>query len=98
MSRPSVLLLAVVLLLVAAGCNASLPEPDSPGAKLYAERCDGCHRLYAPGLMTEEMWRITVKRMQGELARRGLPQLKSEEEKVLLEYLRSHSYRAEKPA
>lgn len=98
MTRPWSSLLAVLSLLASVGCNASLPEPESPGARLYAERCDGCHRLYAPGLMTEEMWRITLKRMQGELARRGLPPLRSEEETVLFDYLRKHSYRAEKPA
>jgi hypothetical protein len=81
-----------VLLVACLGCNPRLPDADSPGARLYAERCGGCHRLYAPGLMTEEMWRITVKRMQGELVRRGLPPLDREEETVLLDYLRAHSY------
>ena len=40
---------ALALGLLAAGCDARLPEPDSPGARLYAARCTGCHRLYAPG-------------------------------------------------
>jgi hypothetical protein len=91
--------LAALCLVVSSGCNAKLPDPDSPGARLYASRCNGCHRLYAPGLMSEEMWRITVKRMQGELARRGLAPLSGEEEALLLDYLRRHSYSlGEKPA
>ena len=39
----------------AAGCNASLPEPESERAQLYTQRCSGCHRLYHPGLLTTEM-------------------------------------------
>lgn len=81
-------LLAVAML---AGCNASLPDPESPGARLYAARCGGCHRLYAPQLMTSEMWKVTVTRMQGELARRGFPPLTAEEQSTLLAYLDRHS-------
>lgn len=75
----------------AAGCNASLPDPDSPGARLYAERCGGCHRLYAPGSMTAEMWRLQVERMHGDMARRGRRPLTPAETAVLLDYLRQHS-------
>lgn len=93
MTRRRALLPALLLAvsLAPAACTR-LPEPDSPGAKLYAERCDGpCHRLYAPGSMKYEMWKIVVDRMQGELARRGLPTLNADEEKLLLDYLRRHS-------
>ncbi len=73
-------------------CNASLPEPDSPGAVLYRQRCaDPCHRLYAPTLMKIEMWKIQVERMQGEFERRGLPPLTDAEKQVVLDYLRRHS-------
>jgi hypothetical protein len=80
-----------VALLGVAACNASLPEPESPGARLYTERCSGCHRLYAPQTMKPEMWRITVKRMQGEMARRGVKPLDESETAVLLSYLEHHS-------
>ena len=74
-----------------AACDARLPDPESAGAKLYAARCNGCHRLYAPGVMTAEMWKMTVARMQGELARRGVPPLDAQEQATLLEYLDRHS-------
>ena len=81
----------VLVVLLVAGCDARLPDPESPGARLYATRCTGCHRLYAPGVMTAEMWKITVERMQGELARRGVPPLSADEQALLLEYLDRHS-------
>jgi hypothetical protein len=82
---------AVLLGLLAAGCDASLPEAESPGARLYAARCGGCHRLYAPGVLTAAMWKITVARMQGELGRRGLSPLSVTEQATLLDYLERHS-------
>lgn len=73
------------------GCDARLPEPDSPGARLYAERCaSGCHRLYAPTLMKFEMWKVTVTRMKGDIARAGQAPLTPAEEQLLLDYLKKH--------
>ena len=73
-------------------CDAKLPEPDSPGAKVYASRCSsGCHRRFAPSSLTYEMWKLQVERMQGELVRRGLPPLSPEERALVLDYLRRHS-------
>jgi len=83
--------IAGALAALAAGCDARLPDPDSPGARLYAARCGGCHRIYAPEVMTSQMWKITVARMQGELARRGLPALSDADQAVLIDYLDRHS-------
>ena len=79
------------LALLASGCDASLPDPDTAGARLYAARCAGCHRLYAPGGLTAAMWEVTVMRMQGEMVRRGVPPLASDEQATLLAYLAQHS-------
>jgi hypothetical protein len=83
--------LLAALALAAAACDAKLPEPETPAAQLYAARCAGCHRLYAPGSLTAEMWKVTVARMQGELARRGVPPLTADEQASLLAYLERHS-------
>lgn len=85
------------LALVGAGCDARLPEPESPGARLYATRCSGCHRIYAPSSLTAAMWELTVRRMQGELVRRGTPALTSEEQATLLAYLAQHSTGRDQP-
>jgi len=75
---------------MAVGCT-KLPDPDSPGAKLYAARCNTCHRVYAPGLLKFEMWKYQVERMQGEMERRGIPPLTPSEKATVLDYLRKHS-------
>ncbi len=73
------------------GCSAKLPEPGSEGARMYASRCNGCHRVYAPGSMKYEMWKFQVERMQGEMVRRGVPPLTDAERAIVLDYLRRHS-------
>jgi hypothetical protein len=83
--------LGVVLMPLLLGCTTPLPEPDSAAARLYASRCGGCHRLYAPGSMKPEMWKVQVDRMQGEMLRRGIAPLTATERDTLLEYLRRHS-------
>lgn len=90
-------LAALGALAVVAGCDARLPDPASPGARLYAARCGGCHRLYAPGSLTAAMWTLTVQRMQGELVRRGVAPLTAEEQRALLAYLAQHSTGREPP-
>jgi hypothetical protein len=74
-----------------AGCSTRLPDPESREAKLYAERCGLCHRLYAPGLMTAEMWKVQVARMQNEMQRRGLQPLDQDERTMILTYLTAHA-------
>jgi hypothetical protein len=81
-------LLGAILLV---GCGQSLPDPDSPGARVLAARCGGCHRVYAPSSMTAEMWRYQVDRMRGLFAQRGIPWLPPDDERALLAYLTAHA-------
>jgi len=82
----------MVAALLASAC-AKLPEPESPGARLYSRRCQGCHRLYQPGTMTADMWTVQVDRMQHEFIRQGIPPLTAGEREELLSYLHRHGYR-----
>lgn len=82
---------SIALVLCAAACSANLPEPESQGAVLYKQHCNGCHRVYAPTSMTYEMWKVQVERMQGEMVRRGVEPLNDRELPVVLDYLKRHS-------
>jgi hypothetical protein len=83
--------LGVLGLVIVAGCAPSLPDPGSRGAQVLVERCGGCHRVYAPSLLTADMWRYQVDRMRQLLAQRGLPWLSAADERALLDYLTTHA-------
>ena len=85
------LVLTVALGALLAACSAELPEPESAGAHVLAARCGGCHRLYAPGLMTFEMWKVQLDKMHRLFAQRGIPWMPAEEEAILVDYLRRHA-------
>jgi Dihaem cytochrome c len=80
-----------LIAILVSSCDAALPEPDSPAAHLYRQRCSACHRLYAPQLLTAEMWGYTVSRMEQEMLRRRVPPLKADEKQTILEYLQKHA-------
>ena len=77
--------------MVGAGCGGSLPDPESRGAQVLAGRCGGCHRVYAPGSMTLEMWKVQLAQMRVLFAKRGIPWLSSDDEHALLDYLQAHA-------
>ena len=83
--------LVALALVLFAGCQSSLPDPDSMEARLYRARCsEPCHVAYAPGSLTTAMWAMKVDSMAGEMARRGSP-LSAEEKRTVLRYLQEHS-------
>jgi hypothetical protein len=89
LAKSGLVVLALVGMVTA--CSPPLPESDSQEAKLYQRRCSGCHRLYAPGVLTAEMWGFMVARMEKEFRRRSIPPLTAEEKQAILSYLQLHS-------
>lgn len=79
------------MLLVAAACSRPLPDPSSPEAKVYAERCGVCHRPHAPGLLALPAWLAILPRMERRIREARLPPLTPEERAAILEYLRRHA-------
>lgn len=82
-----------------------LPDSESPGARLLVAYCDQCHALPSPGMHAAEDWPRVAGRMfarmrmmggmQGLMMDVNVPT--SDEEKVLLRYLQSHSLKSLSP-
>ncbi len=87
MTKPYRMLAAVVFLLALAACSKSLPEPDSAAAKLYVDRCGGCHQVFHPGSMTSAMWKYQVARAQKSFMRPVGRSLTATEYNQILDYL-----------
>ena len=80
----------LVAAVAASACSRPLPEPETAAAKLYAARCNNCHRVYHPALMTQKMWETMVSRMETTMAQNGTP-LAPQEKAVILDYLRRNA-------
>lgn len=78
---------------------ATLPEPQSRGARLLTHYCTQCHALTGPGRHTAEEWPAVLERMhmlmdvsrrfRGMMGSIALPD--AEEMRVLGEYLSAHA-------
>lgn len=81
---------ALACALELAGCR-SLPDPESPGAQVFARRCGECHRAYTPGSMTWPMWEYQLGRMRLLFEQLHRPWLPPEEETLVIDYLKRHA-------
>ena len=78
----------IVGLFYIGGCSTiqTIPEPDSPGAKLYIEKCTQCHGLPGPKRHTSEQWDHVLNMMSGFMDQRGLP-FPANEKELIRDYL-----------
>ena len=92
--RPASAIVLAVLVLAVAGCKPKpLPELGSPAEVLYANRCGGCHRVYAPSTMTAAMWSEQIVAMRQKIAEAGQPPMSTFDEHQILSYLQRHAGR-----
>jgi hypothetical protein len=84
-------------LLLALGC-ASLPEPESEGARLYVRYCSvkGCHGPIMPQAGGRKYWDRQMDRMLDVMRNKNVPTPNAKEKKDILEYLHQHAQGAAK--
>lgn len=83
--------LFATILFLAAGCQVELPEPESPAAKLYLEKCSVCHSAKHPKILPIRIWKKQVKRMEEKVKTSGVREPLTEEElRIIIEYLEKH--------
>ncbi len=79
--------LGLALVSLAFTACQKLPDPDSPAAQLYVQRCGTCHSAYSPRALTPAMWVAQMKVMDDKIRKSGLPPLTEEQCKTILDYL-----------
>ncbi|MBT5472196.1 MAG: cytochrome C [Nitrospina sp.] len=64
----------------------TLPEPESPGAKLYSKKCTKCHGLPGPKRHTAEQWDHLLVMMEGFMDQKNIP-FPADEKKLIKDFL-----------
>jgi hypothetical protein len=74
------------------GCSMTqtVPEPESPGAKLYLKKCTQCHGLPAPKRHTAEQWDQLLVMMQSFMEQKNLA-FPEDERKLISDYLHKNA-------
>ena len=89
--KKMLLILSLVAIAGCAGSPTPIPAPESEEAKVYRERCSGCHSLPHPKRHTFEQWRHLLKVMEKQMRHEGTPPMTASEKAAILEYLKKHS-------
>jgi hypothetical protein len=76
----------VSLFLIACAGTQTIPEPESPGAKLYKKHCTQCHGLPGPKRHTPEQWDHLLVMMDGFMQEKGI-KFPAQEKKLVQDYL-----------
>lgn len=82
------ILILMVGLFYMAGCVATqtIPEPESPGAKLYLKKCTQCHGLPGPTRHTPEQWDHLLVLMESFMDQKNLA-FSADDKKLIRDYL-----------
>jgi hypothetical protein len=88
------LLLMLSVLMVASACAGKptpIPEPESAGGILFAEKCGICHSVPHPKRNTFEQWQSLMVLMQEQRLHRKMAPLTDDERKVIMRYLKRNA-------
>lgn len=79
----------------------NLPDPESHGARLLTHYCNQCHNLPSPKMHTAEEWPAVTGRMFARMAMMsgmmGIETPSSEEQLLIISYLKAHSLKSVSP-
>jgi hypothetical protein len=80
----------VSLFFIACAGTQTIPEPESPGAKLYKEKCTKCHGLPGVTRHTPHQWDYLLVMMEGFMQEKGIS-FPEQEKQLIQDYLHRHA-------
>ncbi len=90
MMRRAATLVLIVGLFGGCSMTQTIPEPESPSARLYSEKCTQCHGLPAPQRHTAEQWDHLLVMMESFMDQQNLAFPKDEKE-LIRDYLHKNA-------
>jgi cytochrome c2 len=89
--RKFYLTLIACMFAIPAYATTSIPDADSPQAKIYIEKCSVCHVLPHPKRLSFSGWKHMLKLMDQRMEERGVSPLEPEEREDIAAYLKRHA-------
>ena len=90
----------LILVFLVTGCSdgevnqiqaSDYPEYETQAAKLYIEKCSGCHAAPLPKIHDARQWSGIVQRMQMRMTNKAITPLNKRELAIVIEYLEKHA-------
>ncbi|MDQ6960660.1 MAG: hypothetical protein Q9M27_06465 [Mariprofundaceae bacterium] len=86
-----ILLMVLLLTWGSSAWASNIPDPDSPGGKLFTQRCSACHALPHPKRLDWQHWRHMLNLMKQRMDERGVTEPSKEEWRWIASYLKAHA-------
>jgi len=86
----ALLMILLSLFVISCAGTQTIPEPDSPGAKLFQERCTQCHGLPGTKRHTPEQWDHLLVMMESFMQEKSI-EFPDQEKKLIRDYLHRHA-------
>ena len=67
--------------------QATSAEREAYAKSLFEGRCQMCHQLPEPSMLTPKQWKLILMTMQQRMQQAGVPPLTEDETELLLEYM-----------
>ncbi|MEK9629144.1 MAG: cytochrome c [Nitrospinota bacterium] len=88
--RPAFVLVCILFFGVGCSTTQTIPESESPGAKVYVKTCTKCHGLPGPTRHTAEQWDNIIVMMNGFMDQRGIT-FPEADKQLIRDYLRRNA-------
>jgi mono/diheme cytochrome c family protein len=86
-----IILYLSVLLTACAGAPTPIPDAESRGALIYAQKCSTCHSLPHPKRHRYAEWVTMVKLMEAHMQKDNTAPLTDQERSLILNYLKEQA-------
>jgi len=81
----------LLLSVTSSAWGMDIPDADSVGGKMFAQRCSVCHALPHPKRLDWPHWRHMLGLMKSRMTERGVAEPSKEEWRQIASYLKAHA-------
>jgi hypothetical protein len=84
-------LIFITILLISSCIGLSIPDKRSSEAKLYASKCNACHKAPDPDIAYYSQWERLILLMQRKINHKDMAPLSEQEWNIISAYIKKHA-------